>query len=237
MTVHAKKSESKLNVGDTLTINGQKVTVGCILSDSPFESNETPMVICNEATFEKLFGNQGYAVIDLQVNDAFNDGALSALRGMIDSDTSLSDRRENNRDITATYWAFSFVVYSFLAIVATITIVHVMNSISMSVSARIKEYGAMRAIGMDKSQFTRMIASEAAPYGASACLVGCAAGLPLHYEFYHLAITDYWGDAWQLPIIPLIVILALIVFTTVVAVYGPVRRIWNNPITETINEL
>lgn len=237
MTVHAKKSESKLNVGDTLTINGQKVTVGCILSDSPFESNETPMVICNEATFEKLFGNQGYAVIDLQVNDAFNDGALSALRGMIDSDTSLSDRRENNRDITATYWAFSFVVYSFLAIVATITIVHVMNSISMSVSARIKEYGAMRAIGMDKSQFTRMIASEAATYGASGCLVGCAAGLPLHYEFYHLAITDYWGDAWQLPIIPLIVILALIVFTTVVAVYGPVRRIWNNPITETINEL
>lgn len=237
MTVHAKKAESKLAVGDTLTINGKEVTVGCILSDSPFESNETPMVICNEATFENLFGNQGYAVIDLQVNDVFEDGALSALRGMINSDISLSDRREGNRDITATYWAFSFVVYSFLAVVATITVVHVMNSISMSVSARIKEYGAMRAIGMDRRQFIRMIAAEAGTYAISGCLVGCVAGLTIHYWFYQLMITDYWGDSWQFPIIPLITILVLIALTMVFAVYGPVRRIWNVPITETINEL
>lgn len=237
MTVHAKKAESKLNVGDTLTINGKTVTVGCILSDSPFESNEIPMVICNEATFEEFFGSQGYTVIDLQVNDAFDKNALSSLRGMIDTDTALSDRRENNRDVTATYWAFSFVVYSFLAIVATITIVHVMNSISMSISARIKEYGAMRAIGMEKKQFTGMIAAEAATYAISGCLVGCAAGLPLHYLFFHLAITDYWGEPWQFPVMALVIILILIVFTTVVSIYGPIHRIWNSSITETINEL
>lgn len=236
MTVHAKKAESKLSVGDTLKIRGREVTVGCILSDSPFESNDIPMVICNEATYEELFGPQGYAVIDMQVNESFDNESLSALREIVDINTSLSDRREINRDSTATYWAFLFVVYSFLAVVATITVVHVMNSISMSVSSRLKEYGAMRAIGMDKRQFISMITSEASTYVLSGCLIGAAIGLPLHYWLFHVMITGYWGDSWQIPVIPMMVILAIITVTTVGAVYGPIRRIWNRSITELTND-
>ena len=38
---------------------------------------------------------------------------------------------------------------------------NIVNSISMSVSARIKQYGAMRAVGMDNRQLKRMISAEA----------------------------------------------------------------------------
>ena len=46
----------------------------------------------------------------------------------------------------------------------------------MSVSARTKQYGVMRAIGMDGSQLTRMVAAEAFTYAVSGLIVGCIAG-------------------------------------------------------------
>ena len=88
----------------------------------------------------------------------------------------------------------AFTVYSFLFIVAMITVFHIMNSISMSVSARMRTYGAMRAVGMDKRQLTRMIAAEALTYALSGCAVGCAAGIPLHRFLYQQIISNYWGD-------------------------------------------
>ena len=45
-----------------------------------------------------------------------------------------------------------------------ITLFNIINSISMSVTARIKQYGAMRAVGMDGNQLTGMIAAETFTY-------------------------------------------------------------------------
>ena len=70
------------------------------------------------------------------------------------------------------------VGYSFLMILAMITVFYIMNSISMSVSARIRQYGYMRAIGMDRNQLKKMISAEAFTYAVSGLIVGCAVGLP-----------------------------------------------------------
>lgn len=48
------------------------------------------------------------------------------------------------------------------------------------VSARARQYGAMRAVGMEDVQLCRMIAAEGGTYAASGLLVGVAAGLVLH---------------------------------------------------------
>ncbi len=74
------------------------------------------------------------------------------------------DLRKGNQEDAATYLAAQFVLYSFLAILAMITLSHIINSISMSVTARIRQYGAMRAVGMDGSQLTRMMIAEALTY-------------------------------------------------------------------------
>lgn len=61
----------------------------------------------------------------------------------------------------------------------------------MSVSARTKQYGVMRAIGMDGSQLTRMVAAEAFTYAVSGLIVGCIAGLLLSRMLYARLITRY----------------------------------------------
>ena len=194
-------------------------------------------MICNEQTFARIFGRQGYAVIDIQTTDDFTGRDVEAVRRLAGEGISLSDRRSSNREVTATYWAFSLVVYSFLAIVAMITVFHIMNSISMSVAARTREYGTMRAVGMDKGQLTRMIAAEALAHASLGCLAGCAAGIPLHRFLFQKMITDYWGELWHMPVTSLAVVLLLVLLTALLAVIAPAKRICDTPITATINEL
>ena len=90
-------------------------------------------------------------MIDIQLKDTTADAAIAQIHTLL-SDTLnkqvvFSNRIEGNRMIQSTYWAFHLVVYAFLIVIAGITILNIINSISMSVSARMKQYGILRAIG------------------------------------------------------------------------------------------
>ena len=82
----------------------------------------------------------------------------------------------------------------FLAIISLITVLNIMNSISMGVSARIKQYGAMRAVGMESRQVTKMIAAEAITYAASGAIVGIVLGLMLHHLIYVKSLSAILGE-------------------------------------------
>ena len=89
----------------------------------------------------------------------------------------------------------------------------------MGVSARIKQYGAMRAVGMGSGQVAKMITAEAVTYAICGTAAGIVLGLLLHYLIYAK------------------VVLLLVVFSCIVAIYAPAKRIRNMAITATINEL
>lgn len=100
-----------------------------------------------------------------------------------------------------------------------------------------QQYGAMRAVGMDVRQIIKMIAAETVTYALSGCIVGCGLGLPLNRFLFEKLVTDYWGDAWTVPVITVAVILLIMVLSSAAAVYNPSKRIRNTAITDTINEL
>ena len=123
------------------------------------------------------------------------------------------------------------------AYLAMITLFHIINSISMSVTARIRQYGTMRAVGMDGSQLTRMIIAEALTYAISGLAAGCGIGLVLSRSLHIMLLTRYFGIAWSLPV-PFLCIIIVFDFTAAfLAVYAPSRRIRDMSITDTINEL
>ena len=128
-------------------------------------------------------------------------------------------------------------MYGFLAVIAMIAVFNIMNSVSMSVSARIKQYGAMRAVGMSIRQLKKMITAEAVTYAVCGCIVGCAAGFPIHRLIFVKLITSHWGDVWTVPFATMAVIILLTVLTSFVAVSAPSKRIRNMVITDTINEM
>ena len=230
------KSNS-LQVGDTIQLEQTVLTVAGVLKDSPFDTSEQPTVICSEETFQEITGQDSYAILDVQLSKDATEQNRNELHALANGQYDFYDRVARNKDTQNTYYMFCLFVYGFLTIITCITIIHVVNSISMSVSSRVRQYGAMRAVGMDGLQVKRMIGVEAATYTVLGLLVGCGLGLPLHHFLYTQMITNYWGTPWQIPFPSVGGILTLLVFTSILAPFAPAKRICNMAVAETINEL
>lgn len=101
--------------------------------------------ICSEETFRTLTGQDGYTILDLQLNADATDADVEAIRTQVGSGTTFSDDRRSNSEAIGAYYSFALFVYGFLSVIALIAVFNIVNSISMSVSARVRQYGAMRA--------------------------------------------------------------------------------------------
>ena len=233
MTINNK--DNPLQVGDTIQIFGKEVTITCSVSDGVYSSEYS--VICSPETFEWLTGETNYSLIGIQLDTDATDGTIRQINDLAGNDVIFDDLRKGNQEDAATYLAAQFVLYSFLAILAMITLFHIINSISMSVTARIRQYGAMRAVGMDGSQLTRMIIAEALTYAISGLAAGCGIGLVLSRSLHIMLLTRYFGIAWSLPVPFLCIIIVFDFAAAFLAVYAPSRRIRDMSITDTINEL
>ena len=226
---------NSLKVGDTIQIAGTEVEISCALSQGLF--GDDLIVICSQETFDRLMGQEKYGLIGVQLEKDATNETVAQIRRLENDDIVITDQRESNRTNNTSYWASRIVCYGFLAIIAVITLFNIINSISMSVSARTKQYGAMRAVGMDDRQLTRMISAEAFTYAVSGLILGCGMGIPLSRFLYTLMITRHFGVAWHLPIVLLAVVTVFIFVSAVIAAHAPSKRICNMAITATINEL
>lgn len=215
----------------------QQVTVMGVLNDAPFDGGEeTGILICSESLFRQLTGEAGYTILDMQLKDK-SDSAVDQIRGISGSSYTFSDQRAGNREVRAVYYSFSLFVYGFLAIVALIAVFNIVNSIGMSVSARMCQYGAMRAIGASIRQLRSMVMAEAFTYLLCGLLSGLVLGLPLHYFLYHQIITSRWGDVWYVPVPEFGIITVVMIVSAVAAVMNPLRRIREMSVVETISTL
>ena len=237
--------------GDTITLpaaGGDKtVTVGGVLSSLPFNAEENgEILISSEDTFDRITGGQGYTVIDLQVNEAASDDTLGTVNALVAAaesahsgtpgyDITVADSRQGNQEARSAFYTMSTFVYGFLFIIALITIFNIINSMNISVSSRINQYGVMRAVGMSGRQLVRMVASESAAYALVGCAAGAVLGLPLHAFLYDQMITTRWGDAWSLPWLPLVIIIGLSLATTFLSIIGPTKKIRRMDIVDVIN--
>lgn len=233
MTMYNKTNP--IRVGDTITVNGVPLTVVGAFSQGIFPDDVT--LIAPETLFRRVAGEQNYNMIGVQLDRTASDETVLALAAFSSDQIVVQDLRESNRQDRGTYYAARIVLYGFLAIIGGISLLNIVNSISMSVSARMKQYGILRAIGMDDAQLKRMVSAEAGTYAVSGLVVGIALGLMLNRKLYILLITHYFGAAWQVPWGCLAVIVVVVLAAVVLAVYNPVRRILMQPITATISEL
>ena len=233
MTVLNK--DNPLKVGDTIQIAGQEVVIACVISDGLYSSEYS--VICSQETFTRLTGEQNYSMIGVQLGKDAADDTVKQISSLAENNVIFADQRESNRQDRATYLATVFIVYSFLGIIAMITLFNIVNSISMSVTARIKQYGAMRAVGMDGDQFTRMIAAEALTYSISGLVIGGGTGIALSRFLHIRLLTRYFGTPWGLPIERIVIIIVFSIVAAIAAIHAPAKRICNMEITAIINEL
>ena len=232
--------DSSLEIGDKIFVADEEFEIAGLLKYDPFNSdgltNGEITLITSGDTFIRLTGITDYSLIMIQTTSDITDEDVTAIRDVLDHDCTLNDLR--GQRTSGTYLAFVSCIYAFLAMIALVTVLNIVNSISMSVSSKIKSYGAMRAVGMSEHQITKMIAAEAFTYALLGGLIGSIVGLILYRLLYNVLIGAHFGYAiWSLPTIPLGIILLFVCMAAIIAAYIPAKRIHNMAIAETINEL
>lgn len=226
----------RLSVGDKIKTGNQELEIVCVTSEGVGSVSGAPTVVCSEKAFMRLTGECRFAMISVVLKKDVSEAAVSKIRDLV-GDCLFVDNREENSDINGSYWVFRIASYGFLAIISLITVLNITNSISMGVSARIKQYGAMRAVGMGSGQVAKMITAEAVTYAICGTAAGIILGLLLHYLIYAKIVITHFGGSWNIPFATIAIVLLLVVFSCIVAIYAPAKRIRNMAITATINEL
>lgn len=227
--------DSRLNTGDIVKVGDTELTIACVCSEG-IGTQSRPAIVCTEETFMRLTGETGYQILGFGLEKDAPEETVDSIRTMA-GENAFADRREDDQTSNSSFWVFRIAAYGFLAVIALITVFNIMNNISMSVSTRMKQYGAMRAVGMSAAQMTRMIAAEAVTYAVCGLALGYIAGLYLHRLFMVKVVFTHFGGSWKVPFDALAVITVIAALSCVAAVYAPARRIRETAITETINEL
>jgi ABC-type antimicrobial peptide transport system permease subunit len=232
--------DSSLKIGDKILVNDKELEIAGLLKYDPFSTDGLTdgkiTLISSGNTFTSLTGITDYSLVMAQTENNITDEEISAIRNIIGENYTFSDTHD--QQTAGVYLAFVFCVYGFLTIIALVTVSNIINSISMSVSAKIKQYGAMRAIGMDEHQITKMIVAESCTYAITGTIIGCVIGVLLNRCIYTTLIESHFNYAiWNIPVIPIVVIAVFVLVTVFVASYSPAKRIHKISVTDTINAL
>lgn len=196
---------------------------------SVFGENNTPSLpkeladMIREIPGVKTVSGEGmkegkYTVLNIQFEKKAPNETVEKIREAAGEKVLFSDKRMSNEEVKGAYYSFAVLVYGFLVVISLIAVFHIINSISMSADSRMRQFGAMRAIGMSDRQAVRMVAAEAATYGVCGIVVGLFGGIPVHRFLFETLITSKWGDSWKFPIVQTGIILAVLVFSIMLSV-------------------
>lgn len=233
-------TDEAIQKGDIVSAFGKQIPIAGKLKYNPFSSDgstegKTWLIVSDEA-FAAMTGISDYTMMLVQLSDTATDENAQALKSLSGDRYKWNDNREDNTH--GTYIAFLVCVYSFLVIIALVTILNIVNSISMSVSARIKQYGAMRAVGMSQKQVGSMIKAETLTYACLGCAIGLFIGLIFSKWLYGFLVTSHFAYAqWRLPVVQLLIIAMFFVLSVAAGIRAPIRRLDEMSITEAIGQL
>lgn len=234
------EAQNTIEIGDTvmMDIDGQstEIRIVGVLSASPFNNAaDVGTIICSEDTFQQIFGQSDYTIIDMQLSASASDADVNTIHQNFGSGYTFVDKRLDNSSTLGIYYCVWLFLYGFLVLIALITIFNVINSIALSVAARTKQYGAFRAIGLSNRQLSKMIIAEAATYAITGSIVGTVLGLICNKFLFGLLVSYKWGESWKIPWAELAVIVLIVAFSVVLAVHGPIKKIHNTSIVDTIS--
>ena len=235
-----KASAPQISVGDrlTLAIGGreQTVTVAGILSESPLARQEgTATLLVSERTFLELTGEEGYNILDIQFENGADRENVEAVKAYFTEGVTFEDSFDRMQAQKRLYRAMAILAWGFLAVIVGITVLHVANTIRMNAESGKRQYGILRAMGLDSGQLFGMLAAQALSYAAGGCLMGWLLGIPVQRVLFLSLITSFWQDAWSLPLLPLAGITGIVLASSLLAVVRPFRSLMRMSVVDVIS--
>jgi putative ABC transport system permease protein len=202
--------------------------VGIVAGDGPFVGSAGRTVVVPIGTARRMFGETGASRVDIVVGEgatptevaAALDVALTSepyvLSSPRDLATSLRVSTADFRSTTGLIAAVALFVGAFL----------IFNTLSMTVTERVRELGLLRAAGATRRQVAGFVLVQAAALGLAGSLVGLVVGVGLAQLMagYVRAIGSIPFEAADIAAGSAIIAVVIGLFVTLAASLEPARR-------------
>lgn len=238
---------SDLKVGDQIlmlpgrsAVQGEKpvrLTVVGILEKMPLVyTADSPVygLITTEEVFRRITGIDTFTRFDIELNKGAQLNLVSARLSDVKANVEegrLLEFSESSMKTIGTQ--ISVILFGLVTVISIIGALNIINTISTNLILRIREFGTLRAVGMDPDQMRRMIALEGIFYGLLASIYGTAAGFLLS-KILHNNINEIKALRWQVPWDAAAEACAAAILIGLLASLVPLKRIAALNITESI---
>ncbi len=175
-----------LGISDTLTILGSNGPepyriVGLLAGGGPDPTAAGRAVVVPLASTSALFGSRGASWVDVRLADAATVGGVIAEldQSLTFEPYVLSDRA----DLAASLQASTAGFQALTALIAAVTLFGgaflIFNTLSMTLSERVREIGLLRAAGATRRQVHRLVLVQALILGVAGSILGLVLGFGL----------------------------------------------------------
>ncbi|QGU03167.1 ABC transporter permease YtrF precursor [Corynebacterium kalinowskii] len=182
-------TEHGVQVGDTITLfsfSGEQTQAPVTGIFKPNPSIGT--AILSMESVSRIVPEQRLRLLNVII-DAKDGADLQQLRTDLEDEVSgdltvmVLDREDVKGEVGKQITMMLNILYALLALSVIIAVLGIMNTLALSVSERRQEIGMLRAVGMQRSQVSRMIHLEAIVIALYGAVVGSLIGLGLGWAF------------------------------------------------------
>jgi len=236
-----------INVGDELTINtgqseeeeNQVVKVMGILEkgllDWEYGEYGGINIITTEEVLEKIDKTTTPELYVEIKDDGDREKVKKYINQLEENNKSLRviDFSEEAKEMRNAAIVMNIFLYGFVAVIALISSINIVNTISTNLILRTKELAMLKAVGMDQGTLKGMVSLESLYYGLYASIYGGLVGTGLTYILHKilLEIREFkWVVPWKNILIASISAILIALFSG----YGPMKRINDGNIIENI---
>jgi putative ABC transport system permease protein len=226
------------------------VTITGIIEDLPVKddfhlgTNNAPYLLMAEKDFQEFTGLTGYRIISIDMKDNATEAEYQELKEKVQvlseaiPGTNLMNEVELKKSSEEFGRQYAALRNSISAILICISGLSIYNNISYNLLSRLREYGIMKAIGLTRKQFRKMIQFEGLAYGSIAAFFACGIAFIIqlttfvfwaYISPFPLYNKQFFFD-WQ----PYILVIAINLAIGYLATLGPIYQVNRAEITESI---
>lgn len=227
-------ADDGLRLGDAVTFQGgvdgpvSLEVQGIVAGDGPFIGSGGRTVIVPLRTAQRLLGIDAVSRVDILVGEGASRAEVtSALEVALTAQpyvlSSQADLAASLRASTADFRATTALIAAVALFVGAFLI---FNTLSMTVTERIRELGLLRAAGVTRGQLTRFVLVQATVLGVAGSFLGLLVGAALAIAMgaYVRSVGSIPFDAPELGSAPILIALAVGLLVTFAAAVEPARR-------------
>lgn len=192
-------SQNGLSVGDLVMLETPKGTIGYRVAGigSDYLNAKLATVYISQAELKKEFG----VTTDIMLLATLQPGAdRAATKRALDAVVPefpafrLYESSQWKAEQLVTFDQTMILMYSLIGVLALPSLLALMNTLAMSVLARTREIGMLRAVGSTRTQVKRMVMAESLMLSAIGTIFGLLAGLWLGY-----ALVEATNSVFPMP--------------------------------------